>query len=164
MILEFKNEIIGRMQESLTKIESCLALLSEDEVWVKHHSVTNSVGVLLLHLSGNIRQYAIAGLTESADQRNRAEEFTADHTHNSTELFNIISDTIKETEIVIKNLSEDQLRRVYRIQGFELTGVSVCVHVTEHLSYHVGQIALLTKLLTQKDLGFYADLDADSSN
>jgi len=45
-----------------------------------------------------------------------------------------------------------------------MTGLAIIVHVTEHFSYHVGQIALLTKLMVGEDLGFYADLDLNIKN
>jgi uncharacterized damage-inducible protein DinB len=47
---------------------------------------------------------------------------------------------------------------------YNLTGLGIIVHVTEHLSYHTGQIALLTKLITEKDLGFYAGLDLNKKH
>ena len=35
------------------------------------------------------------------------------------------------------------------------TGLTILIHVTEHFSYHTGQIAYITKLLSDKSLGFY---------
>jgi uncharacterized damage-inducible protein DinB len=50
------------------------------------------------------------------------------------------------------------------VQVYELTGVGIIIHVTEHLSYHTGQIATLTKLLLEKDLGFYAGLNLNQKH
>jgi uncharacterized damage-inducible protein DinB len=49
--------------------------------------------------------------------------------------------------------------RVRPVQAFQASGISIFVHVTEHLSYHTGQIAFWTKQLKDKGLGFYAGMD-----
>ncbi len=53
---------------------------------------------------------------------------------------------------------------MHTVQCFEETGVGIIIHVIEHFSYHTGQIALLTKLLTNKDTQFYEDLDLNKTN
>ena len=45
------------------------------------------------------------------------------------------------------------------VQGFNESVISILIHVTEHFSYHTGQIAFYTKLLLDCDLGFYSDYD-----
>jgi uncharacterized damage-inducible protein DinB len=54
--------------------------------------------------------------------------------------------------------------RIRQVQGFSLTGIGIIIHVTEHYSYHTGQIALLTKLLKDRDLAFYAGIDLNKKN
>ncbi|MFA6440195.1 MAG: DUF1572 family protein [Bacteriovoracaceae bacterium] len=44
-------------KEYLPKIESCLQQLSDEDIWWREHETNNSVGNLILHLSGNIRQW-----------------------------------------------------------------------------------------------------------
>ncbi len=156
---EFKAENQFRLNENLPRIKKCLSLLTEEQVWFSPNKNTNSVGNLILHLAGNIRQYGITGLSKKTDNRNRNEEFSANGTRTKQELFDLISSTISEACTILTKMSLEQLKEMYSIQGFELNGVSVAVHITEHLSYHVGQIALLTKLITNQDLEFYADLD-----
>jgi uncharacterized damage-inducible protein DinB len=45
-----------------------------------------------------------------------------------------------------------------------MSGTGIIVHVVEHLSYHTGQIAFWTKLLKDKDLGFYEGRDLNIKN
>ena len=45
------------------------------------------------------------------------------------------------------------------ISVYQHTILTMLVHVTEHFSYHTGQIAWITKMLTDEDLGFYAGED-----
>ena len=54
--------------------------------------------------------------------------------------------------------------RVRDVQGFNLSGIGIVMHVVEHLSYHTGQIAFWIKLLKDKDLGFYDGIDLNIKN
>ena len=45
-----------------------------------------------------------------------------------------------------------------------LPAIGRMLHVVELYSYHTGQIALWTKMLTEKDLGFYEDFDLNQKN
>jgi len=56
---------------------------------------------------------------------------------------------------VISNLPENELLTSRPVQTFKETGMSILIHVTEHFSYHTGQIAYITKLLSGKSLSFY---------
>ena len=62
------------------------------------------------------------------------------------------------------NVTYDELLRKRQVQGFDMSGIGIVVHATEHYSYHTGQVALLTKLWKNKDLGFYAGVDLDVTN
>ena len=62
------------------------------------------------------------------------------------------------------DVSEEELMRKRMVQGFEYSGIGIIIHVTEHFSYHTGQIAFWTKQLKNKDLGFYADRDLEIKN
>ena len=54
--------------------------------------------------------------------------------------------------------------RKREVQGFTFSGIGVAIHVTEHLSYHTGQIAFLTKQIKNIDLGFYDGMDLKIKN
>ena len=159
MIGAFKTEIKFRLDENLQRIEKCLNLLNEEQVWFKPNENTNSIGNLILHLTGNIQQYGNDGLSKSKDNRNRNLEFSACKSMNKEELLEHISTSVSVACTSIEALSLEKLEEFYSIQGFNLTGVSVVVRITEHLSYHVGQIAFTTKMITNKDLWFYGNLD-----
>jgi uncharacterized damage-inducible protein DinB len=54
----------------------------------------------------------------------------------------------------MRQLDEVALARTYSIQGFRVTGLRAVFHVAEHFSHHTGQVILLTKVLSGKDLKF----------
>ncbi len=161
---ELIEQSIFRMEENNDRIEKCLALLSEDEVWKKPNASSNSVGNLILHLCGNIRQYIVASLGKADDFRNRDSEFSATGGFTKKELLGKLISTVAAAVNTLKDLKDQDLLAVKSVQGFDLSGIGIIVHVVEHYSYHAAQIAFWTKLLKDKDLGFYADQDLNVKN
>ena len=156
---EFCQQTIYFLELNPPRVANCLNRLTEQQVWKKPNSQTNSIGNLILHLCGNIRQYAISSLGGLPDMRIRDEEFSVTSGLTKTELLEKLEMTISEAVTIINNVSEKELMQERSVQGFKYTGIGIMIHVTEHFSYHVGQIALYTKLLKDEDLGFYADID-----
>ncbi len=161
---EFKEQAIFRLGENTPRIIRCLNELEEAEIWMWPNSASNSVGNLVLHLCGNIRQYIISSLGGLPDTRERDQEFSAKSGYNRAELIAMISVTLAEAIATIQRADEESLLRKRSVQGFEFTGIGIIIHVVEHYSYHTGQIAFWTKLLKDKDLGFYAGFDLNAKN
>ena len=157
--IQLIHHALLRMDENTEKIEKCLDQLSETELWQRPNAASNSMGNLILHLCGNIRQYAISSLGRIPDVRERDAEFEAREGWSKAELFQKLKDTVAEAKNVIKEMSDAEMLRVRPVQAYEFSGIGIIVHVVEHYSYHTGQIAFWTKLLRDKDLGFYAEVD-----
>jgi len=163
-IQEIKAQIILRMEENTPRIEKCLAELTESEVWQRPNPASNSVGNLILHLCGNITQYAISSLGNRPDVRDRDVEFAATEGFSKSELLEKLTSTVNQAVETIRSASREELLRVRTVQGFDMSGIGIIVHVCEHYSYHTGQIAFWTKILKNKDLGFYAGIDLTVKN
>lgn len=161
---EFKEQAIFRLNENTPRIQGCLDLLTEDQIWHKPNSNTNSIANLVLHLCGNITQYAISSLSLKPDSREREKEFTDFKSLTKNELLQKINAVVEEACSTISKLPDPELLRIRSVQGFQFSGIGIITHVVEHYSYHTGQIALYTKLLNNTDLGFYADLDLTIKN
>ncbi len=151
------NSIL-RIKESEERISKCLNELSEEQIWQKPNSQLNSVGNLVHHVCGNMTQYIYASLGQNADERNRDSEFSVSK-GSREELTEFITKSCAQVYSVLENVSDTDLLKERSVQGFNLTGIGIVIHVIEHLSYHTGQITFWTKFLLNKDLGYYADLD-----
>jgi len=150
------DEVLHRLYaESLPRILKCIDELSTDQIWWRPNESSNSIGNLVLHLCGNVSQWIYSGLGGFADQRTRQAEFDARGNIGKAELSALLVATMEKIKPVITNLPGDQLLLKRPVQTFEETGLSILVHVTEHFSYHTGQIAYITKMLSDKSLGFY---------
>jgi uncharacterized damage-inducible protein DinB len=163
-VTEFLDQSIYRLGLNYPRIEICLNSLTDEEIWNKPNSSSNSIGNLILHLSGNITQYILSALGGKADNRKRDEEFNTKGGRNKTELLMMLKNISDEAGLVIKNMDSDRLVKTYKVQGYSLTGIAIIIHVVEHYSYHTGQITLLTKLLKDIDTGYYKGMDLNSKN
>lgn len=161
---EFINQSVYRINENTKRILKSLQEIDETETWQRSNENSNSIGNIILHLCGNIRQYIISSLGETEDVRLRDAEFAAKDGFNKSELLAKLNGTINDAIRVIESTDEKRLLKVYSVQGFDLSGIGIIIHVTEHYSYHTGQIAFWIKQLKNKDLGFYAGLNLNMKN
>jgi len=141
-------------QVYLPRILNCLEQLSPDQIWWRPNAASNSAGNLVLHLTGNVRQWITSGLGGAADRRQRDREFSERGPLPPRVLASGLRTAVKEACRILRRLSPADLARVYRIQKFQATGLEAAFHVAEHFSHHAGQIILLTKMLTGRDLEF----------
>ena len=163
-IKEFVEQAIYRISENTTKLTTCLDALEEAEVWKRPNENSNSVGNIILHLCGNIRQYAISSLGTVPDVRERDKEFSARGDYSKSDLLRNLITTVEEAKGIIQSLDSSELLRKRHVQGYVQSGIGIIVHVTEHYSYHTGQIIFWTKLLKNKDMAFYAGIDLNVKN
>ncbi len=162
--IEFINQSIFRMDENTHRIHLCLEALPEEAIWQRPNASSNSIGNLILHLCGNIGQYAVSSLSGRADARQRDAEFAATAGPGKLALLERLTETVEDAKACIKLLDATELLRMRMVQGFQLSGMGIIIHVTEHYSYHTGQIAFWTKYLQDRDLGFYAGIDLNVKN
>ncbi len=162
---EFKEQIIYRLDESTRMVSLSFKQLSEADIWKRPNENSNSIGNLILHLCGNITQYAISSLGRTEDIRKRDEEFSAKDGLRKEELLDKLKNTVEKAKEVIDQALVQELMRKREVQGFTFSGIGIAIHVTEHYSYHTGQIAFWTKQLKdKKSLGFYDGIDLNIKN
>jgi uncharacterized damage-inducible protein DinB len=147
--------------EHLPRIERCLERLTDEEVWWRANDESNSIGNLVLHLSGNVRQWINGGVGGALVERERQQEFDERGPLPRSELLSKISATMAEADRVLAGVDPSSLLERRRIQGQDVSVLEAVYHVVEHFSMHTGQIVLLTKMW-KGDLAFY-DISADGT-
>jgi uncharacterized damage-inducible protein DinB len=142
-------------EDYLPKIERCLERLTDEQVWWRASERSNSVGNLLLHLEGNLRQWVVSGAGGAADARARDREFAERRSLPREELLGALRAAVAEADDALARLDPAALLETRRVQGLDAVLLSVIFHAVEHFSMHTGQVILLTKLLADEDLAFY---------
>ena len=160
---EFIRVSRHELNQRLLRIEYCLEKLTLEQIWSREHEIENSVGNLVLHLCGNVRQWIISGVAGAPDNRDRDAEFSRREPVHAGELARRLSETVEEANEILANLTPDELLGKRKIQVYNLTVLNTVYHVVEHFGEHTGQIMWATKLMLGENLNFYGYLNDSSS-
>jgi hypothetical protein len=139
-------EAAQELTEALDRIKHCLGQLTDEQVWWRSQPSLNSIGNLILHLAGNIRQWIVAGLDGVADVRDRPAEFAESATILKSELLRKLDAVVGEAKAVLGRLTARQLLEVRRIQGSDVTGLAAIFDSVPHFRGHTQEIVHLTRL------------------
>jgi hypothetical protein len=121
---------------------------NEKTIWYIEKDITNSAGNLCLHLIGNLNTYIGAELGSTNYIRNRELEFSSKNILRD-ELIKKIEGTLSIVDTTLDKLTDRQIKKEYPILVFEKKTSVECflVHLTGHLTYHLGQINYHRRLL-----------------
>jgi len=161
LIKEFEHRLFD---ESYERIFKCLSMIEERDLWRTPVQNIPPIGNLILHLCGNARQWILSGLGDKLDNRDRDQEFVIQTNIKKSELIFLLQNLRVNLRQTIVDIDPKVLEKKHSIQGFEVTGFSILIHVIEHFSYHTGQITTLTKWLTNKETDYYGDIDLNQLN
>ena len=120
----------------------------ESKIWIVEKNIANSAGNLCLHLLGNLNTYIGAEFGKTNYIRNRELEFSLKNL-SKKELIDQIERTIVVVEMSLNNITEEEIKSEYPILVFDkkTTLEYLLVHLTTHLTYHLGQINYHRRLL-----------------
>jgi len=139
------------------KIRAAVETMPADALWWRANEQSNSVGNLLMHLAGNIRQWIVGGIGGQPNARDRAGEFAARGGENAEALLADLDRALDEVDAVLAALSEAELATSRTIQGRDVSVFEAVYHVTEHFAMHAGQIILMAKMHAPGAVKFYED-------
>lgn len=149
-------------EDYLPRLVAVLRQLHDEDIWWRGNEASNSIGNLVLHLCGNVRQWIVSSIGGAADVRDRPSEFARRDGLSRDELVTLLEGTIADVDAALARVTLAQLDERRTIQGIDTTVMSAIYHVVEHFSGHVGQIVMLAKLRLGKDLGFW-EIAADGN-
>ncbi|MGE3802575.1 MAG: DUF1572 family protein [Candidatus Kapaibacterium sp.] len=127
--------------------EKGIAQVDPTNFFARSDGESNSIAILVKHMSGNLRSRWTDFLTTDGEKpnRNRDTEFevedseTAEHLMSDWEdCWNVLFNTLEE-------LTPDDLTRTITIRGEEFLVYQAITRQISHYAYHVGQIVMLAK-------------------
>ena len=155
LFLSFSEE---RLKLFVSRIVDCLSRLSDEQIWMRGSENENAVGNLVLHLCGNVRQWAGSGVMGLPDIRDRQSEFDARRVRSKQELQTLLETTMSQAIEGIRTLPPSRLAERITVQNTPTTVLQAIYAVVEHFSGHTGQIIFATKMLTGQDLAYFKHL------
>lgn len=145
--MDFTEELADLFVRDLKQLISNMEEIDEKHLWKVPPGVTNSCGVLAQHLAGNLNHFIGASLGDTGYVRDRRREFT-DTGRPKPELIADIQQLIDTVSRIIRNLDEDKLNEPYPGKiPYEGCSRKILLHLYGHLSYHMGQVNYLRRIL-----------------
>ena len=146
MLIESLKTLFNRdLNQLKTEIES---YQNESDIWTIQKGIANSAGNLCLHLIGNLNTYIGAQYGKTGYIRNRPLEFSLKDIPR-VELLSKIEETIVVVDNALNYISEVELKKEYPLLVFKdkTSTEFMLIHLTTHLTYHLGQINYHRRLL-----------------
>jgi hypothetical protein len=153
---EFLRQIQKKFREAFERMIKAIGQLDTDQIWQRPSSESNSVGIIVQHLAGNLNQWICAGLGGSDYRRNRPEEFADRQQITKDEIIKKAMDLGSAVEEVISRIPPDSLHDPRRIQEMNVTVMKALFRALTHLEFHEGQVLYIAKLLlNEKYVGIW---------
>lgn len=144
--IEYIRSVIERFKSVKSLGDKTISQLSEDDIHWRSNEESNSVAIIVKHLSGNMISRWTDFLHSDGEKsyRNRDQEFD-DTISSKTELISISEKGWNVLFGTLNSLGEqDLLKRVY-IRGESHSVIDAIERQMSHYSYHVGQIVYIGK-------------------
>lgn len=138
--------LIGELEQLRDAVRQLAGPLSEAELWARPVEPGNSVGHLVLHLTGNLNHFVGAQLGGSGYVRDREREFSEAQPPPKAEVLRGLDEAVATFRRVVAGLSAEQLAAPHPEQRFG-TVYEALVHLVAHFALHRGQMSYLVRLL-----------------
>lgn len=143
----FLEESAEILDQASIKIRHCLGQLTTEQIGWRPYPDGNSIGNLILHICGNLRQWTLAGVGGQSDTRDRSNEFAYRDGFAANSLAQLLESTVSEAQSLIDRLTSSQLIERRTIQGFDVTVLQAIHHTTTHFVGHTHQIIYITRMI-----------------
>ena len=151
--------LLDELQDRLLRmyprtIHECVDQLSDEEIWWRPNAASNSVGNMVLHLTGNLNHYLGRGVVSSGYERDRAAEFNDNGPVSRQALLQKLDEAVEIARQAFEQADGDRLQEKADLGPESQPVGRLLVSVTTHFNGHVGQIIYVTKMLKE---GVFSD-------
>jgi hypothetical protein len=137
-----------RMTEILPpQIRECVGKISDDQIWWRPNDQSNSVGNLILHLTGSLRHYVSHSIGGFQYERDRPAEFAEKGPLPKDELLKLFDQMVEQVDVTLRSLSKERLLDAGTQPSYNPTVFDQLYGASLHMSLHAGQIIYVTKML-----------------
>ena len=130
LFLEFSRRKL--LEHYWPRLRDCIESLTDQEVWWRPNAASNSIGNLILHLNGNVRQWLVVSFNGLDDRRDRPAEFNQRQIIPASSVVEQLVSTMQQASEVLSRLTERDLLMSFEIQGYHVRGLDAVYQVVEH--------------------------------
>lgn len=131
------------------QISECVEQLNDEQLWWRPNEEANSVGNLVLHLSGSIRHYLSREIAGVEFKRDRASEFAERGPLPKSDLLSIWNEAVQEVSRVLDGFDPSRFVQTTSEPQYVPTMFDLIYNVSIHMATHAGQIVWVTKMLEE---------------
>jgi len=129
------------------QIRQAVQQLTDDELWWRPNTESNSVGNLILHLSGSIRNYLCRSVGGFDYTRDRAAEFAERGPIPREQLLAIFEEMVSQATRTLESFDSERFLDGTEEPDYYPNLLDQICGVVTHLALHTGQIIYVTKML-----------------
>ena len=154
--MNIETEYLRIIKERFNSVKSlgdkAIEQLSEDDIHWMPNNESNSIAVIVTHLSGNMVSRWTDFLNSDGEKpnRNREQEFV-DHISSKKELIATLEKGWHTLFEALNNLSEKDLLKSVKIRGESHLVLEAIERQLAHYAYHIGQIVYIGKQIKNAD-------------
>jgi len=137
------------------EVRACLDELDEEQIWWRPNAESNSVGNMVVHLTGNLNHYLGQGVLVSGYRRDRPAEFAETGPIAKDVLRARFDEAVERARGAFERATPGRWLETADLGAESMPIGQLLVAVTAHFSGHVGQIIYVTKML---QAGVFEDL------
>jgi uncharacterized damage-inducible protein DinB len=141
-----RSALIQELEELRDAVHHLGEPLSEQELWAKPVEPGNSIGHLIMHLTGNLNHFVGAQLGGTGYIRHREREFTETRPPPKPQLFSDLDTAVGTFRRVVEKLSAEQLAAPHPEARFGSVAKAL-THLVAHFALHRGQMSYLVRLV-----------------
>jgi uncharacterized damage-inducible protein DinB len=140
-----RTSLIGELEQLCDAVRALAEPIPDWELWAKPVNPGNSIGHLILHLTGNLNHFVGGQLGGTGYVREREREFTEAQPPDKATLLANLDSAVATFRRVVEQLSAEQLAAPHPEQRFG-TVFNALVHLVSHFALHRGQMSYLARL------------------
>jgi len=146
------TEFAGYYQKVAADLHTWVDPLSQEQFWQKPYPYGNSVGHLVLHLTGNLSYYVGARIAETGYVRNRDREFTETQRLDKNQVLQTFDRTIDMVVATVRAQTSDDWMAAYTgdREPEAKNRLAIFLRCAAHAYHHVGQIIYLSRELARQ--------------
>lgn len=149
---EFINTATKRLKYYKDLADKTFAQLTAEQLHYQPNAESNSIAVIVQHMSGNMLSRWTNFLTEDGEKewRQRDDEFEV-HSYSKEQVLEIWEKGWDCLFAALSSLTENDLLKTVTIRQEPLTVTDAINRQLAHYPYHVGQIVYIGKMLKDHD-------------
>ena len=146
-----KTALIAALEKLRDEVRNLAEPLTEAEFWSKPFDPSNSVGHLVLHLSGNLNHFVGGQLGNTGYVRDREREFTESQVPSKMEALAKLDDAVTTFRKLVSGLNAEQLAEPHPEARFGAV-MNALLHLLSHFALHRGQMSYIVRLVKNKSV------------